>query len=175
MLAPLVGDWHGSEPSPALGDGTVKEGSGNDGRTRGPNSLESMAQALAYHQRTKHHPLLYARGPGHLDWATQPEPFRTFAAAPRTDLPLRADRLTTPFADLYQPDAVASQPLDLAGIAVLFELSMGLSAMETVPGLTLGAALQPLERQPAPDRGLRRRGGPAGPARRHLPLCQQGP
>src|SRR5262249_15114821 len=37
---------------------------------------------LSYHEATKHHLGRYARGPGHLDWANQPDPFRTFAGAP---------------------------------------------------------------------------------------------
>lgn len=109
----------------------VKEGSRNDDLARTP---DVMAPALAYHQRTKHHPQLYARGPGYLDWATQPDPFRTFAGAPRTDLPLHADHLTTPFADLYRPQAVAPRPLDVDSIAVLFELALGLSAWKQYRG-----------------------------------------
>ena len=33
---------------------------------------------LAYHRRAKHHLHRYAASPGSLDWATQPEPVRTF-------------------------------------------------------------------------------------------------
>ena len=33
---------------------------------------------LAYHERSKHRLERYARGPGRLDWANQPDPFRTF-------------------------------------------------------------------------------------------------
>ncbi len=45
-------------------------------------SGDGVRQALAYHQRTKHHLHRYARGPGYLDWETQPDPFRTFAVCP---------------------------------------------------------------------------------------------
>ena len=47
---------------------------------------------LAYHRRAKHHLHRYAASPESLDWATQPDPFRTFGGAERVDLPLRADR-----------------------------------------------------------------------------------
>ena len=43
---------------------------------------------MAYHDRTKHHPERYADGPGGLDWATQPNPFRRFRGAPVLRLPL---------------------------------------------------------------------------------------
>src|SRR5207248_3344362 len=71
-----------------------------------------VRQALAYHERTKHHLHRYARGPDHLDWATQPDPIRTFAGAPTIELPLLADALATPYGDLYVPGAVPSRPLE---------------------------------------------------------------
>jgi len=37
---------------------------------------EAIADIIVYHDRTKHQPERYANGPGGLDWATQPDPFR---------------------------------------------------------------------------------------------------
>ena len=71
---------------------------------------------LAYHRRTKHHLHRYAASPGSLDWATQPEPFRTFIGAARVDLPLRADRLATAYPALYCPGAVPPLPLDQTSV-----------------------------------------------------------
>jgi SagB-type dehydrogenase family enzyme len=106
----------------------VNEGS----RIRDPNrrtdTSESVARVLDYHQRTKHRLHQYARALGYLDWATQPDPFRTYAGASRIDLPLMADRLTASFADLYHPGALTTEPLSVDCIAVLLELSLGLSA-----------------------------------------------
>lgn len=97
---------------------------------------ETGAEAItrAYHCRTKHHLRRYARSPDSLDWATQPDPFRRFEDAPRIDLPLLADRQTTPFVDLYRPGGVPPQPLSLETLAVLFELSLGLSAWKEYRG-----------------------------------------
>jgi hypothetical protein len=92
------------------------------------NPTGCSREALAYHERTKHHPHGYARGPGRLDWATQPDPFRAYAGAPAVALPLLADGLATPYGDLYAPRAVAPRPPSLDSVAVLFELSLGLSA-----------------------------------------------
>ena len=36
---------------------------------------------FAYHQATKHHFNRFADGPGQLDWATQPDPFRRYSRA----------------------------------------------------------------------------------------------
>ena len=49
---------------------------------------DAIADIIAYHERTKHHPERYANGPGGLDWATQPDPFRRFNGTPVFRLPL---------------------------------------------------------------------------------------
>jgi SagB-type dehydrogenase family enzyme len=42
---------------------------------------DKLAKVIAYHEATKHHYHAYAPGPGMLDWATQPDPFRRYAGA----------------------------------------------------------------------------------------------
>lgn len=89
----------------------------------------SLDQVLAYHERTKHHFQRYAAGPGGLDWATQPEPFRTFAGSAQLALPLLAqESLPARYGELYQPGRIAPQSLNLPHVAVLLELAFGLSA-----------------------------------------------
>jgi len=96
---------------------------------------ESRLEAVRrYHQRTKHRLDGFAAGPGRLDWATQPEPFRWFDGAPNTGLPLVADGLEASYADLYHPGKITPQPLSLENIAALFELSLGLSAWKESGG-----------------------------------------
>ena len=41
---------------------------------------------MRYHERSKHHFGRYARGPGRLDWANQPDPFRRYEGAALTRL-----------------------------------------------------------------------------------------
>ena len=87
---------------------------------------QSLAQIIAYHERSKHRLDRYAAGPEALDWDAQPNPFREFSGTPRIQLPLVADTLTARFDDL--PDVVAPQPLTLDNVAALLELSFGISA-----------------------------------------------
>ncbi|MCR4301287.1 MAG: nitroreductase family protein, partial [Sulfuricaulis sp.] len=47
---------------------------------------DKLDKIIAYHEATKHHYHAYAPGPGLLDWATQPDPFRRYAGA--TEIPL---------------------------------------------------------------------------------------
>jgi SagB-type dehydrogenase family enzyme len=87
-----------------------------------------------YHEGSKHRPDRYAPGPGRLDWATQPDPFRRFAGAPQVDLPLLGRDLPTGWDDLFGPDGVPSRPFDLDNLACLLELSLGLAAWKSYGG-----------------------------------------
>jgi SagB-type dehydrogenase family enzyme len=89
---------------------------------------DSLDTVLAYHQRSKHHFQRYAAGPHGLDWANQPDPFRTFAGATRLELPLLAQATDSRFADLDRPGAILARPLTLANLSALLELAFGLSA-----------------------------------------------
>jgi len=82
----------------------------------------------AYHQRTKHQPQRFAAGPDTLDWDAQPDPFRQWEGAPLTVLPLLADSLDTPWADLFVPGRVAPHAMNSASLGLLFELSFALTA-----------------------------------------------
>ena len=104
------------------------------GRLGGPEPEIRSPACSPITSARKHHLHRYAASPGYLDWANQPDPFRTFAGAPAVDLPLLADALATPYGDLYVPGAVAPRPLDRDAVAVLFELALGLSAWKEYRG-----------------------------------------
>ena len=90
--------------------------------------VDAISVALAYHQRTKHSLNGYAAGPDTLDWDAQPDPFRRYVGAPLTALPLKADSVTTGWADLFAPGRIAPRALDREALGLLFELSFALSA-----------------------------------------------
>ena len=91
----------------------------------GTAELETV---LRYHERTKHHFNRFAAGPGRLDWANQPDPFRRYAGAPLTALPLLAADVSPAYDDLFTPGAVRAAPLTLGTFARLLEYSLALSA-----------------------------------------------
>jgi SagB-type dehydrogenase family enzyme len=93
-----------------------------------------MTAVLDYHERSKHRVDRYAPGPGRLDWATQPDPFRRYAGAPAIDLPLLAGELPARWDDLFLPGALATQPFTLATVAHLLELALGLAAWKSYGG-----------------------------------------
>ena len=83
---------------------------------------------LNYHNRTKHRLERYANGPESIDWEDQPDPFRRFSACDIISLPLPGEELEPLFSDLDKPETIAAQPLNLANVGLLLELSFGLSA-----------------------------------------------
>src|SRR5262245_20462293 len=80
-----------------------------------------------YHERTKHHPYRYAESLGYLDWATQPDPFRTFAGA-RTLRLAEVAPTPEPTWEAVLAGTVAPAALDAASLAQLFYDSLALSA-----------------------------------------------
>jgi SagB-type dehydrogenase family enzyme len=86
---------------------------------------------MRYHERTKHHFARFAPGPGRLDWANQPSPFRRYAGAALVRLPLLApdeEPVSPAYEDLFTPGAVRPVPLTLRSLSRLFEYSLALSA-----------------------------------------------
>ena len=90
---------------------------------RGPRDA-----VFRYHGRSTHRPERFAPGPGGLDWANQPDPFRTWAGAPTVELPLAGDDLTATWDDLHRPGRIAPRPLDRASLGAFLELALGLTA-----------------------------------------------
>ena len=86
---------------------------------------------LRYHERTKHHFHRFAAGPGGLDWANQPNPFRRYAGAPLVRLPLLgADEapLSPQYEKLYERGAVPAAPVSIRSLSRLLEYGLALSA-----------------------------------------------
>jgi len=88
----------------------------------------SIDAVLRYHEQTKHHFFRYARGPGGLDWANQPDPFRRYAGAPLIRLPLLAPDEFPPYEYLYGPGTIAVEPLAIGTLSRFLEYALAISA-----------------------------------------------
>ena len=105
-----------------------------------------LETVMRYHERTKHHFARFAPGPGQLDWANQPDPFRRFEGAPLTRLPLLApgdEPGPPPYDSLYAPGAVASAPRDLRALSRLLEYALSLSAWKQAGGTRWALRVNP--------------------------------
>ena len=98
----------------------------------GSASQASQLEAvMRYHERTKHHFHRFAPGPGALDWANQPDPFRRYAGAPLTRLPILApdeEPISPAYDSLYERATVPAAPLTLRSLSRLLEYALALSA-----------------------------------------------
>ena len=95
---------------------------------------DAVADIVAYHERTKHRPERYANGPGGLDWASQPNPFRCFTGAPLFRLQLTGSDDTPLAGTLFGAATVTPRPFTLSAVSLFFELSLGLSARKEIAG-----------------------------------------
>lgn len=93
-------------------------------------SSKSLDAVFEYHELSKHHVHRYAPGPGYLDWANQPNPFRRYEGAEQIPLKLTADNLGPRYGETLAR-LVPRQPLTLDSVSQLFQDSLGLSAWKS--------------------------------------------
>jgi SagB-type dehydrogenase family enzyme len=120
---------------------------------------------MRYHERTKHHFNRFAPGPGGLDWANQPDPFRRYKGAPLARLPiLSADEepRSPPYESLYAPGAVPSAPVTLRALSRLLEYALALSAWKQAGGTRWALRANPSSGNLHPTEGYVLIGGIAG-------------
>jgi len=92
---------------------------------------DPIDRVIRYHVQTKHHFNRYARALGYLDWANQPDPFRRFEGATLVSLPLLPPDegpVSPAYDSIYEPGAVACQPVNVRSLSRFFEFALALSA-----------------------------------------------
>ena len=92
------------------------------------HDTDKIETVMRYHERTKHFFNRYAPGPGELDWANQPSPFRRYAGAPLIRLPLLDEPRSPRYDDLYRPGSVSSAALTIRSLSHLLQYSLAISA-----------------------------------------------
>ena len=85
------------------------------------------APVHVYHDGTKHHFNRFARSLGYLDWASQPNPFRSYAAAPAVALYPRPDAFRNPQSALLNPQSTLLNPQSVL-VGDVLRHALGLSA-----------------------------------------------
>ena len=103
-----------------------------------PHASEFEA-VMRYHERSKQHFNRYARGPGELDWANQPDPFRRYAGA------------------------VPGAPVKLRTLSRLLEYALALSAWKQAGGARWALRVKPSSGNLHPTEGQVLIGGIAQP------------
>ncbi|UVE18429.1 SagB/ThcOx family dehydrogenase [Pseudomonas sp. LS44] len=105
--------------------------------------MNEIEQVRAYHALSKHRPERFAAGPGQLDWATQPAPFRRYAGTRLIELWQR------PLEESPAYDAVFAAPLgqpaalNRANLSQLLYDSLGVSAWKESAGTRWALRVNP--------------------------------
>jgi SagB-type dehydrogenase family enzyme len=95
------------------------------------HDTDQIETVMRYHERTKHRFDRYASGPGELDWANQPNPFRRYEGAALVQLPLLGtgdEPLSPRYEDLYRPGSVPSVPPTVRSLSRLLQYALAISA-----------------------------------------------
>ncbi|HXZ25713.1 MAG TPA: SagB/ThcOx family dehydrogenase [Nitrospiria bacterium] len=98
---------------------------------------------LAYHKATKHHLNRYARGPGGLDWANQPDPFRRYAGAPLIQLDHIPAGERPLYEEVFLHGRLPIRPLERSSLSQLFYDSLALSAWKQAGGVRWSLRVNP--------------------------------
>ena len=96
----------------------------------------NLNMVYTYHNETKHSQQRYARSLGYMDWATQPNPYRTYIDTKKTTLPLSFENKTLEYSQIFNQEAnkneekILSAPLCIEAISQFFQFSLGLAAIK---------------------------------------------
>jgi len=104
---------------------------------------EELDLVLVYHQATKHYMGRFARGPGHLDWATQPDPFRRYDGASEVVLQQIPPGAHPRYDTAFFLGRVEPTPLNYASVSQLFFDSLAISAWKRAGGVSWALRVNP--------------------------------
>ncbi|MFQ5442728.1 MAG: SagB/ThcOx family dehydrogenase [Thermodesulfobacteriota bacterium] len=104
---------------------------------------KSSKGVIRYHESTKHRPDRYADSPGFLDWANQPDPFRTFKGSEAIKLPFIKKDPPGDFDSLFKGREGPAKPFNLESTAAFLELSLSLSAWKSYEGASWSLRINP--------------------------------
>lgn len=105
--------------------------------------MDLLRQVIAYHQATKHHFHAYARGPGYLDWATQPNPFRRYRGASLIELEHIPPGSGPLFEQALRVGHIPSAPLTRQTLSQLFFDSLAISAWKQAADVSWALRVNP--------------------------------
>lgn len=114
--------------------GSTSSEPGTEGEEDLPEGASGLELVMAYHERTKHHPQRYAKAPGFMDWANQPDPFRRYENATNVSLSDAPPSAEIRYDGLFQPESAANNALNRATVSRLFRDALALSAWKQAPG-----------------------------------------
>lgn len=119
------------------GGATVK-----DGPKRG-NSMDPVNRIIAYHQASKHCFDRPADGPGYLDWANQPDPFRRYRGAPLLPLERPVPGGVPDYEAVFVEGHTDAVPVTRTSVSQLLFDSLAVSAWKQLGGTRWALRVNP--------------------------------
>lgn len=110
---------------------------------RGAAMQDAVSKIIGYHEASKHNFRRFARGPEHLDWASQPNPFRRYHDAPFIPLGHFPLDDSPPYEDALTPGCIPPAPLTFDNLSRLLLDSLALSAWKRAGGETWALRVNP--------------------------------
>ncbi|MBG7132484.1 SagB/ThcOx family dehydrogenase [Pseudomonas aeruginosa] len=100
-------------------------------------------EVLSYHRLSMHRPERYAPGPGGLDWATQPAPFRQYRGCRQIELLHRPLEESPPYDGVFSGPAAAPSRLDRRSLSQMLYDGLALSAWKQAGGTRWALRVNP--------------------------------
>lgn len=130
---------------------------------KGISVSEDFDQIIAYHLRTKHQPQAMAPGPKGLDWSNQPDPFRSYDAAPQ--ISLKRQEFSLPAQEGLgdvKDKIIRPSPLNMESLSQLFFESLALSGQKSNASTSWSLRVNPSSGNLHPTEGYLIAGSVAG-------------
>ena len=102
-----------------------------------------ISKIFEYHRSSKHNQHAFAPGPGHLDWASQPDPFRRYEGTETLPLIKISPTEEPSFSESLIPNRVTARPLNIESLSQLFFDSLALSAWKSFQGTKWALRVNP--------------------------------
>ncbi len=103
----------------------------------------SIEEVMRYHKASKHHFRKYARGPGYLDWASQPDPFRRYHGAALKMLERSVEGEEPFYEDAFDAGEIHAAPFDFQALSRLLRDCLSLSAWKRAGGESWALRVNP--------------------------------
>ena len=104
---------------------------------------DGREKVFRYHQITKHSFQGYARGPGYLDWATQPNPFRRYGGARLVPLEQVPPTDEPGYDEAFVQGRIPSAPVNRRTISQLLYDSLAISAWKSAGATSWALRVNP--------------------------------
>lgn len=95
---------------------------------------DDIKNVLSYHDASKHHFHRFARGPGYLDWRTQPDPFLRYDGAALFELERFSLSEGPRYDVVFAEGALDPEPVNARSVSRLFYDSLAISAWKQAGG-----------------------------------------